>query len=200
MPDRKLLPKNFFRDNEPKSISLATIVDFAIINMRKEEFNQELNDYVTQTLDADRIRTVSDGRTSIEAANTPEQIIQLMRQRVDPVNQWILCGKARSMEEELLPSVIQRYKRTLQEDFVESAVRIIGNSDRKYTEELFRDYNAIRLEYARAMACLLFGEFRIEESVQLLLKEYARFQREDNLKGYEQCPLFALCLLYGEYS
>ena len=70
-----------------------------------------------------------------------------------------------------MPLILKRYKTTFQTCFVETAVRILGNTD-----ELWKHYKEIRNPYAQSMACLLFGTHELKEAVPLLLAEYNSFR------------------------
>ncbi len=86
-----------------------------------------------------------------------------------------------------MPLILKRYKTTFQTCFVETAVRILGNTD-----ELWKHYKEIRNPYAQSMACLLFGTHELKEAVPLLLAEYERMKKEYPEESYNQGPLLAL--------
>ena len=142
--------------------------------------------------------SVKASQEALDKLETAEELVMYMRKDAESMTYPTLCRKALAIQEEVMPLIIKRYLTTAQTCFIEAAVRIFGNADRKYTEELLKEYGNIRNPYAQANACLLFGEFRMMETVPLLLSEYRRFLRNYPDQGYAQCPLFALNILYGE--
>ena len=97
-----------------------------------------------------------------------------------------------------MPLILKRYKTTFQTCFVETAVRILGNTDRQYTIELWKHYKEIRNPSAQSMACLLFGTHELKEAVPLLLAEYERMKKEYPEESFNQGPLLALYKICGE--
>lgn len=196
--DKNLLPKNFFRDNPLDEMSTARLADFSIRTVLKDDLTNEMNKILQSTMSQSRAADVKASQEALDKLETAEELVMYMRKDAESMTYPTLCRKALAMQEEVMPLIIKRYLTTAQTCFIEAAVRIFGNADRKYTEELLKEYGNIRNPYAQANACLLFGEFRMMETVPLLLSEYRRFLRNYPDQGYAQCPLFALNILYGE--
>ena len=196
--DKNLLPKNFFRDNPLDEMSTARLADFSIRTVLKDDLTNEMNKILQSTMSQSRAADMKASQEALDKLETAEELVMYMRKDAEIMTYPTLCRKALAIQEEVMPLIIKRYLTTAQTCFIEAAVRIFGNADRKYTEELLKEYGNIRNPYAQANACLLFGEFRMTETVPLLLSEYRRFLRNYPDQGYAQCPLFALNILYGE--
>ena len=196
--DRKLLPKNFFRDNPLDEMSTARLADFSIRTVLKDDLNNELGKILQPVLSESRVRDIQESQATLDGLETAEELIMYMRKGAESLTYPTLCRKALAIQDKIMPLIIRRYLTTAQTCFIEAAVRIFGNADRKYTEELLKEYGNIRNPYAQANACLLFGEFKMKETVPLLLSEYAKFRRNYPGESYAQCPLFALHIIYGE--
>lgn len=82
--------------------------------------------------------------------------------------------------------------------FVENAVILFSHADLKYVEQLYNMFRKIRNPYARSEASLVFGIKRKKEYTALLLKQFELIKQEAPGTGYEQGPLLALYLIYGE--
>lgn len=196
--NRELLPKNFIKKHPLKEYSAAMFADLNIRLVHADELNAEIDKIVIPRIEQDRREAILQGEKHIEEIETAEEIVAQMRKKNEMSVIPLLCKKALTIQDEVMPLVLRRYKTTIQDHFIETAVRLFGNTDRKYTIDLFHQYHEIRNEYARSMACLLFGEQNIEESIPLLLSEYERFMKSYSEESYDQGPLFALHILCGE--
>ena len=196
--NRELLPKNFIKKHPLKEYSAAMFADLNIRLVHADELNAEIDKIVIPRIERDRREAILQGKKHIEEIKTAEEIVAQMRKKNEMSVIPLLCKKALTIQDEVMPLVLRRYKTTIQDHFIETAVRLFGNADRKYAIDLFHQYHEIRNEYARSMACLLFGEQNIEESIPLLLSEYERFMKSYPEESYDQGPLFALHILCGE--
>ena len=196
--NRELLPKNFIKKHPLKEYSAAMFADLNIRLVHADELNAEIDKIVIPRIEQDRREAILQGEKHIEEIETAEEIVAQMRKKNEMSIIPLLCKKALTIQDEVMPLVLRRYKTTIQDHFIETAVRLFGNADRKYTIDLFHQYHEIRNEYAQSMACLLFGEQNIEESIPLLLSEYERFMKSYPEESYDQGPLFALHILCGE--
>ena len=194
----ELLPKNFIKKHPLKEYSAAMFADLNIRLVHADELNAEIDKIIIPRIEQDRREAILQGEKHIEEIETAEEIVAQMRKKNEMSIIPLLCKKALTIQDEVMPLVLRRYKTTIQDHFIETAVRLFGNADRKYTIDLFHQYHEIRNEYARSMACLLFGEHNIEESIPLLLSEYERFSNNYPEESYDQGPLFALHILCGE--
>ena len=121
-----------------------------------------------------------------------------MRKELEMQNRTELRKLAVEKQEETVPLILKRFRTSGQDFFIENAMAVLSKSNRIYAEELLRDYSNIRNAYAQSMACLVFGEQRIEEAIPLLLKEYERFKKQYPDESFDQGPLLALYILYGK--
>ena len=113
-------------------------------------------------------------------------------------NSTILARKALSMQDEAMPLIVSRYRRTKHTIFIENASKLLSCADRRYTENLLACYKDIWLPYAQSLACLLFGYHGLVDTIPLQLSEYERFRRLYPDETYDQCPLMALGYLVDD--
>ena len=195
-----LLPKGFLKKHPLANISAAKLTDFSIRFLMSDEVTDRIEQFVGPRIAPSRLDETDTEKALIAAMNTPEEIVAQMRKTNDMLIIPLICKKVLSMQEEAIPLILKRYKTTFQDQFVETAARILGNADRKYTLDLLEHYREIRNPYAQSIACLLFGEHRLEEAAVLLLSEYERFRTRFPDTSHAQGPLFALHLLFGDDS
>ena len=193
-----LLHKSFFKENPLDKISSALIADFSLTVQYTDELNAEIERIVGEHISDERHLQIARDKDEVEKINSGEAVIAYMRKNHDGLVDPMFCKKALTLEAEAAPLIIRRYKTTGQDRFVELAFRILAKADQQYAQQLFTEYREIRNPYAQSMACLLFGEQKMEEAVPLLMKEYERFKKEFPEESFNQAPLLALYILYGE--
>ena len=198
MMDKKLLPKDFFKNNPLEQISTAMLADFSVEIQLNDKLHSKIEELVEDRITDERHNKIAKDRKEVEQLDTGEAVITYMRKDHDNLVDPMFFKKALSMEAEAAPLIIKRFKTSGHNRFIELAFRILAKSDKKYAEQLFAEFGEIRNPYAQAMACLLFGEHNMEETVPFLLKEYDRFRKNYPDKDYHQAPLLALYILYGE--
>ena len=193
-----VIHKSFFKNNPLDKMSAAVIADFSLTTLFNDELNAEMEKIINGQISDERKAHIISDKAAVEELTNGEEVVSYMRKNHDNLADSLFCKKALTMEAEAAPLIIKRYKTTAQDRFVELAFRILAKADRKYTEQLFHEYKEIRNPYAQAMACLLFGEQEMEEAVPLLMKEYERFKKEYPEESFNQAPLLALHILFGE--
>ena len=196
--DKKLLPKNFFKNNPLKEISAAKIAHFTMTAGFEERLNDAIMKEAEKGIPQQRLDRIAEERELIAQLDSGEAIVSFMRKKYDVTNRPALCRKALTMQPEVMPLLLHRLRTSLQDEFVEAAACILSNADAEYIAQLKGIYQEIRKPYAQSMACLVFGVRQEEDTLPLLLAEYARFRREDPEERLSQGPLLAIYLLYRE--
>ena len=198
--DKKLLSKNFFKDNPLDETSAAMFADFSLVMdfAEDQKLQEEIERLITPQLPNDRIAAIENTREVITAAQGAEEIVKLMRKELEMPNRTELRKLAVEKQEETVPLILKRFRTSGQDIFIENAMAVLSKSNRSYAEDLLRDYSSIRNAYAQSMACLVFGEQKIEEAIPLLLREYERFKKQYPDESFDQGPLLALYILYGK--
>lgn len=193
-----VIHKSFFKQNPLDEISSAIIADFSLSTLFNDELNAEIEKIVNGQIEDERKAQILADKDTVEQLSSGEDVVTYMRKKHDNVADLLFCKKAMTLESEAAPLIVKRYMTSAQDRFIELAFRILAKADKKYAEQLFREYKEIRNPYAQAMACLLFGEQEMEETVPLLMQEYKRFKQSYPKESFNQAPLLALYILYGE--
>lgn len=198
MTKRELI--RFLEEHPQKGISVAALADFQFQMLLKEDFNKEFEKVSDRVLPADRLAEKAEAAKAIEAFQTSEDLLRIMRKSMTHSNLTAMAKKALEMQDEAMPLIISRYRKTKHTIFIENASKILSNADRKYTKELLECYKDIWLPYAQALACLLFGYHGLVDTIPLLLSEYERFKRLYPDESYDQCALMALSYLVDDIT
>lgn len=193
------LSNQFFHKNPLKRMSSATIAYYAIETRLNEKLEQTLEDAVSPNIDPQRKEKVLQEREHLEKLNDPAALTEFVRKGYDILNQYQLCIKILSQEEQVIPLLLKRYRTCALDQFIETTATILVHSKREYVQLLREMYDEIRSPYAQAKACLVFGMCEMENEIPFLLKEYQRFQREYPNESFDQHPLLSLYLLHGKY-
>ena len=178
---KKLLNK-FFKDNtvDSESPSASALAHFFIGLQRNPEANEKIQGLVDEELlkaQPKRREEFMAEKNEIASATEYEQIIYLMRRHTDPLNQHILINKAMEFEDKIVPDILRRLKTSLNDGFIESAIRILAESEKDVAEEIIGYYDDMRCPYAQSMALVLLGFKADEKYIQWLIEQYDKLKR-----------------------
>ena len=196
--DKKLLPKNFFKENPLDQLSAPQIAYFAMTVGFDEKIQNMLQDVLDEALESGRKAQIKAEAAAISRLETGDETVKFMRSGYDIANREILCKKALTMQAEVMPPMLRRLRTSFQEKFVETAVYTLAHAEQVYIDQLIRIYPEIRSPYAQSMVCLVLGVQEREDSLELLLREYKRLKKDYPGESYCQGPLLAIYVLCGE--
>ena len=117
--------KKFLKENSSKGFSIAHIAYMDIILYKNDKLDGFLNETVKKLSSDERNKAVEENIATVEAVQTADELIQLMRKMKGPNCHNAMIDKALSMEEEALPAIIERYYRNKHDVFIEAARNII---------------------------------------------------------------------------
>lgn len=192
------LPKYFFEDNPLMDLSAALLTHFRIITLMMQELNEQINEIVVPAMEKSRYEQYIAEKEGIMNLNKAEDIISYMRKIKDPSNISLLIQKALEYQDDLIPLVLERLRKSGHDVFIENAAILIANADEKYTEQLYEIFPDIRNAYARSELCVVFGVKKKKEYTQLLMEQFKKIKEERPDTDYEQGPLLALYLIYDK--
>lgn len=192
------LPKNFFQDNPIKEISAARLTYLKMVTLSFPDLQEEVNSEIVSKMDKSRYENYLVEKEAIMNLNNAQDIVTFMRKTKDSVNTLLLMETALAYQDEVMPLVLEKLCKSGYDIFIENAATFLANADEKYTEQLYDIFPDIRNTYARSELCLVFGVMKKTEYTPLLMEQFQRIKEERPDKDYEQGPLFALYLLYGE--
>lgn len=192
------LPKYFFEDNPLMELSAALLTHFRIITLMMQEFNEQIDEIVVPEMDKPRYEQYIAEKEEIRNLDKAEDILSYMRKIKDPSNICLLLQKALAYQDDLIPLVLERLRKSGHDVFIENAAILIANADEKYTEQLYEIFPDIRNAYARSELCIVFGVKKKKEYTQLLMEQFKKIKEERPDADYEQGPLLALYLIYDK--
>lgn len=192
------LPKGFFKKNPLIELSPANIAYFSMTAGFDEDLEAEVFDLIEKEIDTQRLDKINREREEIPNLETGEDFVRFMRSNYDISNRSMLCKRALTMQEAVIPPMLHRFRTSMQDMFIEAAVYILAHAEQTYVDQLKALYPEIRNPYAQSMACLVFGIQKQEDTLPLLLAEYQRLQKEFPEESLCQGPLLAIYILYNK--
>lgn len=193
--DLNQLPNDFFTENPLDRLSPAYFAYIYMLDDVQNMFENKMLGFVEERIPVQRRETIQREKEAIAALSSGEAVVRYMRRNFDFVNRSPLCRKALTMQDEVIPLMLQRYRTSMQESFIETAVQILAHADQKYIEDFKALYPDIQPHYAKSTACLVFGVRKQEDMLPLLVSEYQRFHQEYSNKTLDQGPLVAIYAL-----
>lgn len=193
-----LLPKGFFQKNPLKQVPSANIAYFSMTAGFDERLDKAIFDLAKENIDAERMVKIEQEQAEIQRLETGEDFVRFMRSNYDVSNRRLLCKRALTMQEAVIPPVLHRFRTSMQDMFIEAAVYILAHAEQVYVDQLKALYPEIRNPYAQSMACLVFGVQKQEDTLPLLLAEYQRLKKEFQEESLCQGPLLAIYILYDK--
>ncbi len=189
------LPEDFFEQNPLENMSSAMMTHLRIEIKGDEELDEESTRSLMEQVSPAGRQDMERERAGIAAVTDPEELVRIMRRGLQPANIRPLCLKIQEMQEQTMPLILQRYRTSGQDRFLDVAAIAFTFVEEKWTRQLREMYHEIRDPYARANACLLFGEADMTEEIPFLVEESETLKREWPDKDYGQYPLLALSFL-----
>ena len=196
--DKKLLPRNFFRDNPLDKMSAPLIAYFSMTAGFNEKLQNAMWDILEGEIEPDRKARIDEEKAEIARLETGDAVVKFIRSDYDIVNRELLCKKVLAMQAEVLPPLLRRFQTSFQDSVTETTVYILGHAEREYVDQLIEMYPEIRNPYAQSMACVALGVQERKDTLPLLLREYERLKRQYPEESYCQGPLLAIYILYGK--
>ena len=196
MDDMQLLDNFFLKHGEKvnDSHSATNLMYIQIQLLSAPDIHEDLQSQISGTIfynQPERENEMLVERSEIEFA-TGEQLIRFMRRGFDPLNQNALMKRALELEYEIISDVLKRYKTSLNDLFIEAAVKFLSFCSFEIAEELTRIYDDIRSPYAKCMALVVFGFQADETYVTWLIDKYEELKRLYPSEDYHDGAYFAL--------
>lgn len=193
--DYKLLPKGFFKNNILKNISTAYITYYLLDN--EDYVEKMINTQYAHLYESDSGK-IEEERAAISRLKTGDEVTKFMRKKFSSFNNKYFAERVLEIEDQVLPDIIKRFRTSLMDEYIETAINVFYKADIRYINELKSMYYDIRSPYAQSLLCLIFGIRKLENIVPFLLKEYERLKNDYPNESFSEGPLLAIYILYGK--
>ena len=195
--NKKLL-EGFFKENTVESDipTAPALAHFYLALESDPEAGEEIRAVMDEAIfdeQAGRQAEVLAERREIEALATCEQVIRFMRRGTDPMNQHILANKALVFEDEIVPELVRMLKTSMNDGFIETAIRILAKSNKDIADDLIEIFHDMRYPYAQAMALVVLGYKAGETRIPWLIEQYKKLKRLYPDESHCEGAYYALC-------
>ena len=135
----------------------------------------------------------------INDAETPEELVNLMRKPMGLPLKSFLIEKLMEKENEVLPLIKEKILRNCSDFFIESTVQFLISCKTNCSDWIAESYSSIRCEYMKALLCFVLG-FRGEVGlIPWLMEETERFEDMNSEDFIERGPALAVMELYNRF-
>ena len=196
--DQSLLPKNFFKNEPLEEMSTAILAHFSMTALFADQMEAAVEEILDDKLPAERKVQIAAEKEAIAKLAGGEEAVRFIRKGFDIINRPTLCKKLLTMQEEVMPPLLRRFRTSFQDEVVETTAFCLAYGELEYVEQVKAMYGEIRNPYAQSMACLIFGMRKQEDMLPLLLREYQRMKKAHTEESLCQGPLLAIYLLFDE--
>lgn len=196
--DKSLLPKDFFKNEPLEERSTAILAHFSMTALFADRLETAVEDILDDKLPVDRKMRIAAEKEAIAKLAGGEETVRFIRKGYDIINRTTLCKKLLTMQAEVMPPLLRRFRTSFQDGVVETTIYCLAYGELEYVEQLKAMYGEIRNPYAQSLACLIFGMRKQEDMLPLLLREYQRMKAACSEESLCQGPLLGIYVLFDE--
>jgi len=194
----KKLIDDFYNENEVKDKTFPSAQALAHFQLRlllNPDFSDKLLGIIDDTVfdgQPDREEMVMAEKKAIESITNYEDIIRLMRRRIDNMSHNTLVYHAMKFQDEVVPEIIRRLKTSLNDVFIEIATKVLTMCSVDIANDLIEYYDDVRNPYAQSMILLVLG-FRADEAhIPWMIEKHNILKRMYPDETYSDSVIFAL--------
>jgi len=176
---------DFFDRNEPKEVSAAKLVYFALTSPQAIEV-------IAGEVRKETDRHIGEAE-EINALSSPEALVGFLKKAPDMLNYPLVIQKFFKYEEASVDLLLAELRKSSDDSFVEWALKLIYLSDRDVVEDIIDIIEKDQRDaYAVSLLCLLLGFYDHPKSRKLLWDYFHYFKIHFPRETYSEGPLLAL--------
>lgn len=189
----KNLSEDFFKNNALSRISAYSILDVTVsVNEMDEEIYRQLPE--------DKKKEIQVENKRVEEEEDIDKLYNMLRKGLNPSTVGIIREKLMKHKEEIIPRFVQDLKRSGNDNFVESAARILIKSKENCSEDLANTLSEIKYPYTQSVVCYVIGKIGNEEHIETLYDYFQMFKKNYKKENYYEGPLLGLYELKRRYE
>ena len=143
---KKLLPRNFFRDNPFDDLSAQVIALVSITMFEDAQYQEHMWKAVEEKVTPEQLALLEQEKTEISELKTGEAVVKFIRRGFDLINGPMLSQKILTMQDEVIPLLLRRFLTSFQDSIADAAFCVLSSSNvnQAYIDQLIADYPKIR--------------------------------------------------------
>ena len=182
-----MLSERFFRDNPIKEL---TEQQFVYVQIQTPKLAETASEFVRA-----HDNRADEERENLLHENDFDILLKMLRGKCDGLSFDILYQRILEHKETLVPRMLEMFKTSLNDIFIENTVKILIQTQKDYSEVLLKTLDEIRSPYALYLACITLGFIAVEDAIPVLIKKFNEFKSLYPDENYEQGPLYGLIKL-----
>ena len=197
--------EKFFSENEPasKTLTAPALAHFIMKTDTDSDFSHKMWESVSKTTfeeQAGREEAALKERRRIESITNASEIIKILRGHTDAFNQSLLLDKALMFEDEIVPEIIRRLKKSFNDKFIEMSGRVLAKSNKDIADELINCFDQIRNPYAQSIVLIVLG-FKVDETrAPWIIGKYNMLKKLYPKEDFRDGAYFALVEMQDRFN
>jgi hypothetical protein len=189
----KNLNEEFFKNNIPSQLSAFSIIDITVSV-------DGMDEQIYRKLPEDKKREIIAENKAAEDEEDIDKLYNMLRKGLDPSTISIITIKLMKYKEQIIPRMLENLKKSGNDNFVESAVRILIKAKDNYSKEVAAILSEIKYPYTQAALCYVLGKIGKEEHIETLYNYFNNFKSNYKAESYFEGPLVGLYELKRRYE
>lgn len=181
----KNLNEQFFNNNELGQLSAYRILD---VTTSVDGLNEE----IYKQLPEDKKREMEQQNKNVEAEEDINRLYNMLRKGNFPSTVFIIANKLMKQREQIIPRMLEDLKKSGNDNFIESAARILIKQENNYSNEIADILPEIKYPYAQSVACYVLGKIGGEEYIETVYNYFNKFKMNYSTEKFYEGPLMGL--------
>jgi uncharacterized protein YjgD (DUF1641 family) len=189
----KNLNEEFFKSNVPNELSAFMILDVAISV-------DSMDEQIYRALPEEKKIEIKAENKIAENEEDIDKLYNMLRKGLNPSTVFIITDKLMKHKEQIIPRLIQDLKRSGNDNFVETAARILVKAEDNYSKDIEDILAQIKYPYTQAIICYVLGKIGKEEHIETLYNYFYGFKKNYKNEAYYEGPLLGIYDLKRRYE
>lgn len=189
----KNLNEEFFKSNVPNELSAFMILDIAISV-------DSMDEQIYRALPEEKKIEIKAENKIAENEEDIDKLYNMLRKGLNPSTVFIITDKLMRHKELIIPRLIQDLKRSGNDNFVETAARILVKAEDNYSKDIENILSQIKYPYTQAVMCYVLGKIGKEKHIETVYKYFHAFKENYKNEAYYEGPLVGLYNLKNKYE
>jgi hypothetical protein len=187
------LNEKFFKANVPGQVSAFRILD-ATISV------DGMDEQIYRELPKDKKEKMDEENKAAESEENIDKLYNMLRKGLFPSTVAIISQKLMNQKDEIISRMLEDFKKSANDNFVESIARILIKAEENYSKEIAAILTQVKYPYTQAVACYILGKIGSEEYIETLYNHFHTLKNNYKNETYYEGPLVGLYELKRRYE
>lgn len=187
------LNEEFFKNNIPNQVSAFRILDITVSV-------DGMDEQIYRKLPEDKKLEIKAENKIAEVEEDIDKLYNMLRKGLNPSTVDIINIKLMKHKDVIIPRMLENLKKSANDNFVESAARILIKAENNYSKEVAAILSEIKYPYTQAVLCYVLGKIGKEEHIEILYNYFNTLKRNYITEAYFEGPLVGIYEFKGRYE